>query len=117
MEILYLIIGCIGGAVITSKWEEVKSQLKKIARAFRRLAEITWTASKTLLRNVAQGTAEIACILFYCDEKGCINQRTTVIKDIPESELPDWARAELRAKQHGAAVDITNRRELLELTL
>lgn len=104
----------VGGYLVVTKWQEIEGWLKeflpKLQTALQNAGVIDYAAK--LFSSVENNVMRLVHKLYY-KENGKWVEKTTV-REIDESEVPEWAKAGLTAKES----DVTARYEKeLELTL
>lgn len=104
----------VGGALVAANWQEVEGWLKeflpKLKTVLQNAGVIDYAAK--LFSSVENNVLRLVHRLYY-KENGKWVEKTTV-REIDESEVPEWAKAGLTAKES----DVTARYEKeLELSI
>ena len=97
----------VGGYLVVTNWEEITGWLKdflpKIQDALKSIGVGEYAAK--LFSSVEDGALKLVHKLYYKENGKWVEKTTT--REIDESEVPEWAKAGLSAKE----VDVTDRYE------
>ena len=104
----------VGGYLVVANWEEVTKWLQDFLPKIQEILKSTGIAdyAAKLFSSVEDGVLRLVHKLYYKENGKWIEQTTT--REIDESQVPEWAKAGLNAKE----TDVTERYEKeLELTV
>lgn len=104
----------VGGVLVAAKWEEITGWLMefvpKLQETLKSLGIGEYAAK--LFSSVENGTLSLVHRLYYKENGKWIEKTTT--REIDESQVPEWAKQGLSAKE----TDVTDRyKQELELTM
>ena len=104
----------VGGYLVVTNWEEVTGWLKEFLPKIQDVLKRTGIGDHAakLFSSLEDGALRLVHKLYYKENGKWIEQTTT--REIDESQVPDWAKEGLSAKE----TDVTERYEKeLELTV
>ena len=104
----------VGGYLVVANWEEVTKWLQEFLPKIQEVLKNTGIGdyAAKLFSSVENGALKLVHKLYYKENGKWIEQTTT--REIDESQVPDWAKEGLSAKE----TDVTARYEKeLELTV
>jgi len=109
-----LVVGALalGGILVVTSWDEIEKWLKDfLPKVNEALSGIVKYSAK-LFSSVENGVMRLVHKLYYKENGKWIEKTTT--REIDESQVPEWAKAELDEEE----TDVTDRyKEKLELTM
>ena len=105
-----LLLAALGGFLVYQRWEEVEKWLRDFLPKISEALDGVVKYSAKLFSTVENGTLRLVHKLYYRENGKWIEQTTT--REIDESQVPEWAKADLGEEE----TDVTDRyQEKLEL--